>query len=195
MIRFTDLSGLAGDAVVLAAVVVGLPGIGRLPRLYRAALALAVIVLMLIPFGGFPAAAYLRGAVGDLSVTAVLLALLSIAASVSGRRLFDAGDDGILQFAVVCAALALYPMALGLGYFDPYRLGYGNPWFLGGLLAVALFCLYRRHALPALAIALSVLAWAAGWSESANLWDCLLDPLVALYAFAALLRRCAILLL
>jgi hypothetical protein len=188
MIHFTDITGLAGIAIVFAAIVIALPVIGRLPQFYRVGLAGIVMILLLIPFNGFPAAAYLRGVTGDLSITTVLLALLSLASVAIDRRLFEARQYGALQIAVICAALALYPMALGLGYFDPYRLGYGNPWFIGGLLGVTLFCLYRRYTLTTLSIVLATLAWATGWMESPNLWDYLLDPLVAVYAVVGMLR-------
>ena len=38
---------------------------------------------------------------------------------------------------------------------------------------------------------LAVLAWAAGWYESGNLWDYLIDPMVAGYAVFALLNSIA----
>jgi hypothetical protein len=181
--HFTDWTGLTGIALVLAAVVIALPWFRRLPRL---ALAGGVMVLVLIPFGELPAAAYVRGVVGDLSITTVWLALYFLLPSqpspVNGR---GSNNLRILRILILCAAVALYPMALGISYFDPYRLGYGNLGFLGGLLLVTLFCLYRRHTLAVSAITLAVLAWSAGWAESTNLWDYLLDPLVALYALVA----------
>ena len=89
---------------------------------------------------------------------------------------------------IAVAALGLYPMALGIGYSDPYRLGYGNPWFMGGLLLLSLAC-FRRLKVAALAIALAVLAWGVGWYESNNLWDYLLDPFLSIYAIVALFKR------
>lgn len=88
---------------------------------------------------------------------------------------------------ILVAALSLYPMALGLGYFDPYRLGYGDPLFLGGLLLVTVYALFRQWWLPAMLIPLAVLAWAAGWYASPNLWDYLIDPFLAAYAAATLI--------
>jgi len=75
---------------------------------------------------------------------------------------------------------------LGAGLFDPYRLGYGSQWLVGVLLVIALAAYIRRLTLVALCLALAVLAWVAGWYESTNLWDCLLDPLLAMYAIGAL---------
>jgi len=90
---------------------------------------------------------------------------------------------------VVLAAAVLYPMALGIGLFDPYRLGYGSSWFLGFLLLLALAAWFWRLYWVALSLALAVLAWGIGWYESANLWDYLLDPLLAVYALGALVKQ------
>jgi len=73
--------------------------------------------------------------------------------------------------------------------FDPYRLGYGSPCFLGVLAAVALAAWFARLQLVAVCIALAVLAWTIGWYESGNVWDYLLDPFVALYALGWLASR------
>src|SRR4030042_465895 len=54
-----------------------------------------------------------------------------------GGAAVDARSRLALQILVATGGLVLYPLALGLGRFDPYRLGYANPWFLGGLLALA----------------------------------------------------------
>ena len=83
---------------------------------------------------------------------------------------------------VSAAALALYPMALGVGMLDPYRLGYGSPWLVGGLGAAALAAWFGRLEPLATCLALATLAWTLRWYESTNLWDYLLDPLVSGYA-------------
>jgi hypothetical protein len=36
-------------------------------------------------------------------------------------------------------------------------------------------------------IAIAIIAWAAHWNESANLWDYLLDPFLAIWALLALI--------
>lgn len=100
-------------------------------------------------------------------------------------------DSGryLLLSMIALASISLYPMALGLGFFDPYRLGYGSTWFLAGLLVVALAAYFRQLPVIALTIALAVLAWSMGWYESNSLWNYLLDPLVSVYAIGALLAR------
>lgn len=146
-------------------------------------MAIGAAVVMLVPFGELSPAAYLRGATGDLSIASVALLVRCVLA----RQPLDARNRLALQMALAFAALALYPLALGLGAFDPYRFGFGDAWLAGALGLVALAAWRARLTPLALGIALALLAWAIGWYESGNLWDYLIDPLVSLWAIAALL--------
>ncbi len=128
---------------------------------------------------------------GDLSVTTVVLLLLGLLRPVVGADEADSTGRPALQALVAAFGLVLYPASLGLGPVDPYRLGYGDPWFLGGLLALALAAASRRMTLVTACLALAVLAWALGAYESRNLWDYLVDPLVAAWGAGAVLSRAA----
>lgn len=185
----TDLAGLAGTAVAIAAVLLKLPGIARLRRSHPTPLLLAALVVALVPLGALPAAGYLRGIVGDLSVTTVLLIVRGLLRPVLGWEAIDARSRTALQVLVAAGGLVLYPLALGLGPFDPYRLGYASPWFLAFLLALAVATGSRRLTLVTGCLTLAVLGWAAGVYESRNLWDYLVDPLVAAWGLSALLLR------
>jgi len=185
----TDLIGLAGAGAAIAAVLLRLPGIARLRRAHPTPLLLAALVAALFPLGALPAAGYLRGIVGDLSVTTVLLLGRGLLRPVLGWAAIDARSRLALQILVAAGGLALYPMAFGLGPLDPYRLGYASPWFLAGLLALAVAAGLRRLTLVTWCLALAVLGWAVGATESRNLWDYLVDPLVAAWGLAGLLLR------
>ncbi len=186
MPAFTDITGLLGIAIALGATVIALPGLRRLSRGRVGGIFFAVMILSVVPFGPLSAAACVRGAFGDLSITALVLLggatlrRLTGAAPVESRARF-----AMLVFVAV-AALALYPMALGIGRFDPYHLGYGSPWFAGVLCVAALAAWFGRCDVLAVCIALATLAWSVRWYESTNLWDYLLDPLVSFYALGAL---------
>jgi hypothetical protein len=186
MPHFTDLTGLASIASVTAAAMLLLPGMVKLdwPRL--AMLLGAVFVLMLIPFGGMPLAAYVRGVTGDLSITSLILLWWAILRPWFGCVVVEDKHRIALLVMIALAALVLYPMALGAGAYDPYRLGYGNPQFIVVLLLLALAAWSRKYSQIALCIVLATLAWAIGWYESGNLWDYLLDPFVAIYALAVI---------
>ena len=150
------------------------------------AIAGAVFVLLLVPFTELPLAAYVRGMVGDPSITT--LVLLGYAVAQRNGVLPGPGTPrrigGLLL--LVLAGCVLYPLALGAAPYDTYRWGYGDPCFLGLLLALALAGVVWRMPLITLSISLAVLAWAAGWYESGNLWDYLIDPLLTVYALLAL---------
>lgn len=202
MIPFTDMTGLASSAISMAAMTAMLPGVVRLQRLYFALLICAIVVAVLIPIGGLPPATYVRGVTGDLSVTSLVLLLMSILHPLCGWTpggKFNTPSPGMLESSgekgryavlllIAIAACVLYPMALGIGFFDPYQLGYGNPLLLGGLLLLALAACFKRLPAIALAISLAVFAWGMGWYESTNLWDYLLDPLVSIYAIIGVMR-------
>lgn len=198
MLSFTDITGLAGLAVATAASLVLLPGMARLTRLHRAVLQSAVFALMLIPFGVLPFAAYLRGATGDLSITALVLLWCVLPKNFwPGTRLRpwlggstgDSESRRALLMLVALVALVFYPLALGVGAFDPYRLGYGDPTFVAALLLIALAAWIWKYHLIASCIAFAILAWTMGWYESDNLWDYLLDPWVSLYALYVMMKH------
>jgi hypothetical protein len=189
MPNFTDLTGLASVANATAASLLLLPGIARLIKPRLALLLGAVFVLMLIPFSGMPLAAYVRGVTGDLSITTLVLLWCAMLRPWCGCVAVEAKHRLALLILIALAALALYPMALGVGAFDPYRLGNGNPQFVAMLLLLALVAWFWKSSLIALCIAFATLAWAVGWYESDNLWDYLLDPFLSIYALAAIIIR------
>jgi hypothetical protein len=187
--RMTDLTGLGGIALGLAAMLVLAFG-GRRRSRRRIWLELAVTAgLLMVPVGALSVAAYLRGVTGDLSVTTLLMLLWALFGTFGRPADGDRAELGWIQVGLGAAALALYPMALGAGPFDPYRLGYGSPVFLGSLLAIALAAWWVRRPRIAFGLALAVLFWALHGYESTNLWDYLIDPFIAFYALVALAIR------
>ena len=189
MIHFTDMTGLASSTIAMTAAAILLPGVARLQRTYFALLLCAIAAMTLIPFGALPPAAYLRGVIGDLSITSLVLLIMAVLRPLFGWRSPDAQSRFTFQILIALAALGLYPLALGIGLFDPYRMGYGNLWLVSALLLAALAACFRRLPVVALCIAMAVFAWGVGWYESNNLWDYLLDPLLAVYATSAVMRR------
>lgn len=189
MITFTNLTGLAGIVILIATAAMMVFRLLRIPPSSLALLTfiVAVIVCIPIPFGGLPPAAYLRGVIGDLSITSVILLLLTLLKYLTGREPHRNTQRMFLWGLILLAAAVLYPLALGIGYVDPYRWGFGNVWFLAVLFLLALAAYWKRFYVIALCIALTVLAWSVGWNEANNLWNYLLDPFVVVYAVGALL--------
>lgn len=190
----TDVTGLMGHAIAMVTLGVMLAP-ARLNSLHRTWLAVALLLVSLVPWNGLPLAGYTRGIVGDLSMSSLVLLAWTIIQRIHlpgalltfSRELFAARST-FLALIALCAC-ALYPLALGLSMFDPYRLGYASPLILGAFSLVAFAAWWRRQNLITLVLALSIVAWSIGWYESTNLWDYVLDPLVALYAMGALIRQ------
>ena len=133
-----------------------------------------------------PLAAYVRGAIGDLSVVTTLLLWSALLPN-------NKSAPFAFKLSIAMIALAFYPFALGLGMIDPYAWGYGSIAFLIAVLVFAVICGLANWSKGVWIIGLAIIAWAVHWHESANLWDYLLDPFLAIWAifgiFSALLRK------
>ncbi len=189
MPALTDVTGLGGAAVAVAWILLSLPGFARLRKARPLLLSFLGVLVALWPLGTLPAAGYVRGIVGDLSVPTVLLLLRDLLRPIRGWDALDRRGLLALQLLVAAGGLVLYPAALGLVAPDPYRLGYSSPGFVAALFLVALAAWLLGLHLVAVCVASAVLAWAVGACESRNLWDYLIDPLLSAYAAGALLVR------
>ncbi len=133
-----------------------------------------------------PLAAYVRGAIGDLSVVTTLLLWSALLPN-------NKSAPFAFKLSIAMIALAFYPFALGLGMIDPYAWGYGSIAFLIAVLVFAVICGLANWSKGVWIIGLAIIAWTVHWHESANLWDYLLDPFLAIWAifgiFSALLRK------
>ena len=126
-----------------------------------------------------PLVAYVRAVTGDLSVVLTLLLWSSV---LLPSRPAPIG----FKLAIIFVSLMFYPLALGLGMIDPYAWGYSSLGLLIGVLVFALVCGLAGWTKGVWIFALAVLAWAGHWHESTNLWDYVLDPLLAIWAVIAL---------
>ena len=187
MTNVTDITGLAGATLAITASWLLVPPIRRLKRFHIGLLMSVTAVIVAVPVGALPLAAYARSGFGDLSITTNVLLAVAIFSHLSGRRPVDGKQKSVMNILIAVTALVFYPLALGFGPFDPYRLGYGSLGFLTGLLVLALCFWAVRFYLISICIGLAVMAHAMAWHESTNLWDYLLDPLVSIYALVAVL--------
>jgi hypothetical protein len=179
------ITGFLGAALLLAGAACLVPARSRS---VRAAIVLAAGASALIPVQGTMIAEYLRGALGDLSIVTQALLAIGIAQHVAGSVLIARRERAAIMATVVLGALFLYPAALGVAYLDPYSLGYGSAWLTGGLLVLALAAWQLRFEWLVALLLIAVIARLANVLESRNLWDYLLDPLLALYAVLWLIR-------
>ena len=139
--------------------------------------------LILLPIQGLPVHAYVRGAVGDLSITTLFLLSWKLSEQLFCLNILPSDARAGMWWIVALAGLLFYPFAMGLSPFDPYRLGYGS-WILPGTLLVVTigFWLVGRW-VEVLFIPWVLLSYRFQLLESTNLWDYLLDPLVVLAAW------------
>jgi hypothetical protein len=180
---FTDWMGLSGLALVWLLFALRLPVAQKLDGKHRALLVGLGYVVVMFPIAGWSLAIWLRGMVGDLSLTSMLLLVAAVYA-----RLFDvsppwdARERGALFGLLAVLALLLYPFVLGLGSQDPYRSGYGGVGLLLMLALLSLWLMRRGFYLLPLVFALAAAGWSFNLLESTNLWDYLIDVPLATYA-------------
>jgi hypothetical protein len=175
--------------LLVAAAVLAAPPAKLLSRTGRTSAALAVFcAAVALPLGGATPAEYLRGVWGDLSVTTWTLLAAAAVERVSDRQLLSPAAKSEILGLAAGAAVLLYPMALGLSAFDPYAAGY-RPLFLAPVLfAYSAWARHRGSGAAWIPLA-AALAFDARLMESFNLWDYLLDPLVAVYGLGFHARR------
>jgi hypothetical protein len=161
----------------------------QFPLLAKILFLLVLTNLFFWPLGislELPLAAYVRGAIGDLSVVTTLLLWGALLPN-------NKSAPFAFKLSIAMIALAFYPFALGLGMIDPYAWGYASIAFLIAVLVFAVICGLANWSKGVWIIGLAIIAWTVHWHESANLWDYLLDPFLAIWAifgiFSALLRK------
>jgi hypothetical protein len=178
----TDFVALTGIALVASAGCLRLPGLtsgsARRANAKGRWLTGLCLVVMWIPVGAphLPVAAYIRGFTSDFSVSLVILAALGLSTRLLGLKLFDKREWQAVFYAVAAAALFLYPLALGWGDWDAYRLGWGSAAMWAGLLLLCVVCWFAGWRLLPLLVGAAMLSWTAQLMESTNLWDYLFDP-------------------
>lgn len=150
--------------------------------------AMLAVTISLVPVGGIPLARYLISVNANFSIplTAVVPAIIWRRAG--GAEWLDRRTlNGFWLYGIV-SGLLLYPMALGLGPFDPYTLGWGfSPLFVLFLL-LTVFLLYKKHPLGVVLL-LGILAYNLQVLESANLWDYMIDPVFTITSIIAWAKR------
>ena len=148
---------------------------------------LASAAIVFLPVGGIPLGRWVAG----LSLPPSL-PLLGLLAGQVWRNLFDDELFGPedRHAAWVFGALAgtfLYPLAMGLGSFDPYALGW-NWTVLFPVTALLTIYLIRRQNHFAFLLLASIIAYDLHWLESPNFWDYLVDPVYWLISVCLLAK-------
>lgn len=189
MISFTDVTGLLGAA--LAVVTTGLlaGAVSAWERPWRVAALCILVLAALLPVAGLSLAGYLRGIIGDISITTVVVMLTGVGSRVFHRQAVSAKELIALCGLIVLCSAIFYPMALGATAYDPYRMGYDSYYLPAGLMLLGLAAWLQRLFLMVFCITLAMLAYSVGWYASTNLWDYLIDPVLVVGSLFYLLRQ------
>ncbi|MBW1901977.1 MAG: hypothetical protein JRJ20_10105 [Deltaproteobacteria bacterium] len=155
----------------------------RLPITVRGVLLLPAGCLVFMPINGLPVAGYIRGLLGDLSITTLILLFTASMFALLDRNFYTPRSFFLFMLLVLTVGLFLYPFSLGFTDFDPYALGYSSKTFLAFFFALALTAWYFNLYFVVVIIVLDVSAYLMGIYESSNIWDYLIDPVLTLFAF------------
>lgn len=147
------------------------------------------------PWLGHPLPYWSAALSANFSPVMMLLLVVSVLDRARPRDLFATADWRAAWWFGGVAALLLYPSALGAGpaNFDAYALGWPWLWWgqsvllFGGASLAAAVLLWRGNRFGFVLLA-ALLGYAAGFQESDNLWDYLLDPLYGVVSLVALAR-------
>jgi len=162
----------------------------KAPQGWRMTPILALIsgILALLPVGGLPLARWLIGMNANFSFPLLAIAFNKAWENATGSRVLDHNASMASWIFGLALGLALYPMALGLGGFDPYGLGWGLSWLFAFLAMATIVLLLMKNRFAVVLIA-CILAYDLHLLESANLWDYLVDPFFVFLSFGALSNR------
>jgi hypothetical protein len=124
----------------------------------------------------------LYGLIGSPSFTLIQLALVRL--TVPDKAL--AWDKMFASILTLAVGAIFYPLALGLGSFDPFGIGYQPRLLLICLAALGLVFAFRRETFLVLLISADLVAYGAGLFS--NLWSACLDPILFVLALSYILR-------
>jgi hypothetical protein len=150
---------------------------------YRFGLIFILLALgFFIPLGGSTLAQWLRSVVGDLSVLTLVIFADILCRRLWNLTLLDTRSRKSLLLVAGLLGVVFYPLALGYGPVDTYRVGYA-PLMMVYMLGLTSVIVWIRHArMFAVILLLPLLAYNLHLLESDNLWNYLLDPLLVIYA-------------
>ena len=171
---------LAASAVLLTALFCYLWPANSFSIRWRICCLVGFLLLLLIPVNGIPTLYYIRGVIGEPSISSTLIFFLSILRGSLPKAFPRYGEWRVFAGMVLLGALFLYPSTFGLSSFDSYAAGFYPLYLLTFIFLAGLFFWYQGYHLLAILLATDVLCYGLKVLESRNLWDYLLDPVLVL---------------
>ncbi len=165
----------------------GLLVCGKPPRGWVATLmiASAAALIVILPVGGLPVGRWLISLYANPSIPLTAFLLTWVLKNAFQYNLLNKTAVRTCQGGALLAGMALYPMALGLGPFDPYGAGWHFSWLFISLFIATLLLLMLNNRF-ALVLLATILAYDCHLLESGNLWDYLVDPILVVVSVVGL---------
>ena len=151
-------------------------------------LILISVCVILFPVKGMPLSRWLFSMNANFSITLTALLFCRVLQNGPEIRLFRPIDFQTAWIFAAVAGLIFYPMALGMGPFDPYGAGWEFSWLSVTILFLTIILAVLKNRF-AVVLLLAVLAWNFHLLESQNLWDYLLDPFLTVRSLLMLTRK------
>ncbi len=129
----------------------------------------------------------LKGLFADLSLTTLTLLVLWPVLRLKKISLNNPDSAGLCAI-VLLLAVTLYPMALGVGAYDPYALGFRPSALLTVIAALGVLATLRGYLICKTIVVVVLIGYWLRVLDSQNLWDYLIDPILGIFAIIYLLR-------
>ena len=149
---------------------------------------LASVALVLLPIGGLPVGRWFTTLFPNPSIPLTILLFSRTLKNSFQIAVLDSTALQTCRFFSLLAGIALYPMALGAGPFDPYSAGWHFSWLFVFFLVITLGLLFLRNRFSIVLLA-TVLAFDLHLLESSNFWDYLIDPVLVSISVAAIISQ------
>ena len=146
-----------------------------------------VIGAFLIEINNTVVVGYSRSLLAEPSIGLVLLCIHYVGKPLN--KDFVARNQAMVLTSLFLLGGILYPMALGLGWFDPYAWGYHPSFALILLFVASLSWWFPKVRIVALWASLALFAFGWQLGESDNLWDYVMDPVAFLISLVWFTRQ------
>jgi hypothetical protein len=154
---------------------------------------LIALGVLAVPFQGILIARWIASIDSNFGIPFAGLLAVTVWERAFAKKIFSARDWHTTWIFGALGGLVLYPLALGLGKFDPYEWGWSFSPLFAGIAVLTGWLVWKQNRFGILLL-LAIVAYHLQLLESTNYWDYLLDPVYCLIAILALsyllVRRC-----
>jgi hypothetical protein len=146
-----------------------------------------IVAISLIPVDGLNGSQYFLTIAGHLSFTSMCLLTAFVVRALWSKAVWKRAEKRMLLSIALLGSVFLYAAAFGVMNWDIYQLGYGSVTLIGILAAVAFAAAAARFNILFTAFVTAAIGFQLHLLRSNNIWDYLIDPLLAIYAAVGLI--------